>query len=467
MSSIGKGRKARTGHARILDVDEIMPAPENDKIYRPVDPKDPAILELSDSIRTLGFRGSIIVSRDGYILSGHRRYVAAKLAGLTEIPCTIENIKRRIRTGVNHEFVKRLEMYNRQREKTLDEKLREAVVKANPIDAHRVIAEYRKARARFDGSNVIELRGFRRRAEISAAKEPMMRATRKIVHSLREYQPLSIRVIHYKLLNDPPLRHASKPESTYQNDKASYKDLCDLLARMRLTGEIPFEAIEDETRPISILNCYQDAGRFIGNETDNLLKGYYRDLLQSQPHHIEIVYEKLTGRSFVQPTAMNYCIPLTIGRGFCSLPPRVAMAKRYRASGKGKLIVLAMSDLDPDGDEITHSFARSMRDDFAIDVECIKAALTMDQVKERCVPPNKLKAKTGSASYPRYFAKYQTNDVYELEALEPESQKELLEDAILSVLDVEAYNHEVSKEVEEAAFLDETRQRALLAMGAA
>jgi hypothetical protein len=55
--------------------------------------------------------------------------------------------------------------------------------------------------------------------------------------------------------------------------------------------------------------------------------------------------------------------------------------------------------------------------------------------------------------------------VYELEALDPGAQKELLEAAILSVIDVELYNQEVDKEVEEAAFLHEARERARLAIG--
>jgi hypothetical protein len=314
---------------------------------------------------------------------------------------------------------------------------------------------------------MIQLRGFKRRARISPAKLPMVNACLEILEALSEFRPVSDRVIHYKLLNDPPLRHASKPHSTYQNDDASYKDLCDLLTRMRLEDVIPFSWIDDETRPIVILTSYRDAGVFMAKETDSLLKGYYRDLQQSQPNHLEIVYEKNTGRSFVKPTALDFCVPLTVGRGYCSLPPRVAMARRYEASGKDKLIVISMSDLDPDGDEITHSFARSMRDDFGIDVECIKAALTMDQVKELGLPPNKLKAKKKSSNYPKYKTKYGTEDVYELEALDPAQQRQLLEDAILSVLDVEAYNYEVSMEKEEAAFLDGARQRALLAIEAA
>ena len=189
-------------------------------------------------------------------------------------------------------------------------------------------------------------------------------------------------------------------------------------------------------------------------QADQFLKGYYRNLQQSQPNHVEIVYEKDTGRSFVEPVALEFCIPLTVGRGFASLSPRVAMARRFRKSGKEKLIVISMSDLDPDGDEITHSFARSMRDDFSMKVECIKAALTMSQVRDLKLPPNRLKAKDSSTNYAKYIERYGTEDVYELESLNPGQQRELLSDAIVSVIDVDRYNKEIRAEADEAAFLD-------------
>src|SRR5262249_50055953 len=161
----------KDGHVRLLPLSEIMPSPENDKLYKPVDPKDPAVLELAESIRTAGFQGAIVVSLDDYILSGHRRRVAARLAGLWELPCVVENIRRLDDDGdVNPEFVRRLEMYNRQREKTLDEKLREAVVKADPEDAYAALSEHREACAKLRLDDAIEITGAKRRKRISEAK---------------------------------------------------------------------------------------------------------------------------------------------------------------------------------------------------------------------------------------------------------------------------------------------------------
>ena len=98
--------------------------------------------------------------------------------------------------------------------------------------------------------------------------------------------------------------------------------------------------------------------------------------MQSQPNHIEIVGEKNTVGGIIKPVAAKYCIPMTTGRGYCSLRPRYDMQQRFLKSGKEKLIVLFLTDFDPDGEEIAHSFVRSMRDDFDVPVEGVKVALT-------------------------------------------------------------------------------------------
>src|SRR5205814_7831868 len=92
-----------------------------------------------------------------------------------------------------------------------------------------------------------------------------------------------------------------------------------------------------------------------------------RDLLQSQPHHIELVVEKSTLHTLIEPVAGKFCLPLTIGRGQCTTRPLYDLAQRYRASGKDKLLVLAVSDLDPDGDAIALSIGKRLRYDYEIE----------------------------------------------------------------------------------------------------
>src|SRR5581483_2779726 len=141
--------------------------------------------------------------------------------------------------------------------------------------------------------------------------------------------------------------------------------------------------------------------------------------------HIEIVGEKNTIAGVIRPVAMDYCMPFTLGRGYSSLPPRHEMAKRFHLSGKEQLILLFLSDFDPEGEDIPHSFARSMRDDFGIvDVVPIKVGLTADQVQEMNLPA-RMTAKATSSRYAKFTERH-GNDVFELEAVPPERMQQIL-----------------------------------------
>jgi len=159
----------------------------------------------------------------------------------------------------------------------------------------------------------------------------------------------------------------------------------------------------------------------------------------------------------IKPVAERYCIPVTSGRGFASLPPRADMVRRYLASGKEKLIVLIISDHDPDGEAIAHSFARSLRDDFGVgSVHAVRVALTAEQVERYALPPA-LKAKQGSATYATFVERHGEN-VYEVEALSPATLQSELEAAIDSVLDIAAFDGELDREREDATYLEGKRR---------
>ena len=449
----GKG-KPKLGHDSISErpLSEIRPSPENDEIYGAIDPDDPEIIALGESIKQNGLQEEPIVTLDGYILSGHRRYAAVKRLGWPRISCRTAPIRR---VDDIDRFVVLLRECNRQRDKSLAVKLREEIINADPKESHRALSEYRIQQSGVD-AEAFEIVGCKRRAKISKAKQPMLDAVLKVIDDRRKFWPLSDRAIHYGLLNDPPLKHASKPDSVYDNSGKSYRALVELLTRARLAGHIDWRAIHDPTRPVTTWKVYDNPRRFIREQVDDFLKGYYRDLMQSQPNHIEIVAEKNTIEPVLRPVAADFTIPLTSGRGYCSLPPRYEMATRFQRSGKDKLILLMVSDFDPDGEEIAQSFARSMRDDFGVEeIHPIKVALTAEQVQEYELPPV-MTAKATSTNYDRFVDQY-GDTVFELESLDPDDLQTILITAIESVIDVEAYNHEVAEEEKDAAFLDGVR----------
>ncbi len=440
-----------------IPLSRIKPSPENDGVYRPFDATSAETRALIQSIKTNGIKEPLVLTRDFYILSGHRRYGAAKAARLKVAPCRFEEI-----LSSDAEFIPLLREFNRQRSKTLSEQLREAVIDSDPTEAYQALLEHREERARVQ-VETLAIEGEMTRSRITDAKEPMLQAVLKVLEQRRRFWPLSDRVIHYALLNAPPLIHAHKPGSIYQNTLQSYKGLTDLVTRARLVHRIPMDAIADPTRPVTVWDVHETPATFFQRELENFLKGYRRNLQQSQPNHIEIVGEKMTVESTLKPIAGRFNIPLTIGRGFSSLEPRYKLAKRFEKSGKDKLILLVLSDFDPSGEEISQSFARSLRDDFSIcNIELLKVALTPEQIDRFNLPPM-MEAKASDSRTAKFTAKHGTT-VYELEALPPETLQSELTKVIESVLDLDAFNRELDAEKQDAVFIGNLRQRAHLAL---
>jgi hypothetical protein len=430
---------------QVRAIKSIRPAPENDTVYHAIALDDPDILELSRSIAEHGIQEPIVISRDGFILSGHRRRVAAMLARLKRVPVRIHPISR---AEDPDRFLKLLVEYNTQRTKSTSVLLRESLIKIDPQIAHEQIVNDRKTKdLRQNDLSEIDPENDGQRCEISEAKKPFLEAILRVLNQQRDYWPLSDRQIHYRLLGpDAPLTHASKGNSRYANDKTSYRKLTDLLARGRIAGLIDWDAIEDVTRPTHLHSAFSNQGEFLRWQFSRFMKGYWRNKLQSQPYHVEIVAEKLTVQTILQKVAEEFTMPLTITRGMSSLPPKRQIRDRYILSRKDRLILLVVSDLDPAGDAIAEDLVKSFRRDFKISkIEAYKVALTIEQVEEFGLQPS-MEAKDTSPTYEVFVERYGTTDAYELEAMDPSDLAALLERAIKGVIDMDLFNQELAAE---------------------
>ena len=444
---------------QVWPISALQPAPENDDIYRAISLDD--VADLMRSIREHGIQEPLLISSDGFIISGHRRWTAAHFLDLTELPVRVHPVSR---TKNPAEFLKLLVECNSQRIKGGDVLLAESVIKVDPLAAHETIVAEREAKEaqRINGCtlSIIATHGNKRRYNFSPAKKPLLDAILRIVEEQREFWPLSVRQIHYRLLGEnAPLIHASKADSRYRNDRDSYRAAVDVAARARIQGFLPWQAIADETRPVDSNGAFHDPQEFFRQETKNFLSGYWRDLLQSQPHHIEIVAEKLTVRSILARTALEHTMPLTISRGMCSLPAKRKIHDRYACSQKKKLILLCVSDLDPAGDTIAADLPESFEQDFGLnDVEAFKVALTIDQVEQYGLAPS-MEAKTSSPTYSSFVERYGITDAYELEAMAPADLATELTLAIEEVIDIDLFNQELRAEQADAAKLIAIRER--------
>jgi len=439
-----------------LSINLIQVAKENDLLYDEFGLANSDDVDLAISIRDKGIQEPLVVTADWVLLSGHRRLASAKAIGLEEVP--VRQLEVNFYELGEKERVDYLRLFNQQREKSPGEKLREKMLDIDPAKAHTDLKRRRlniMTKADMPATNV-RMGAKKVRAAITTMQ--FLAKAQQVIEENRPYWPLTVRRVHYLLLNDPPLKHDKKPDSKYVNDKASYKALTGLLIRARLSGDVPMQSIEDSTRPIQEGGGFSTFEEFVSAEMDDFLMRYSRNLMQGQPHHVEIMLEKNALRTVIESVAKEYCIPCTTGRGFSSLSPRHDLAKRFRRSGKSGLVLLMLTDFDPDGDEIAASFARSLRDDFGISsIKAIKVALTAEDVAQYDLPSD-MDAKVTSPNYQKFLNRYRSTKVVELDAAPVTLLQSKLREAIESVIDRAEFNAQVEMEKQDSAHIEAHRQ---------
>jgi hypothetical protein len=139
----GEPLDAELSHERISEVpiEWLKPSPENKELYRPVNPDDHDIIALADSLVDNGVQEPLLATKDGWIVSGHRRYAAARLAGMKTVPVRFLSWRKDDKLD---EFLRLLRECNRQRMKSFDEVVREEFVSANPEEAYQALRIYLK-----------------------------------------------------------------------------------------------------------------------------------------------------------------------------------------------------------------------------------------------------------------------------------------------------------------------------------
>jgi hypothetical protein len=440
-------------------VSSLKPSPENLSLYRPIDPNDPEIAKLASAIKRNGC-DPLIVTLDNYLVSGHRRHVALNLNGQTFVSCRVLPVRRDSMTA--DEYLALLRNFNQQRHKSVAEQVREELIDIDPAEAHLKLRQIRDKSVYagvHNGVAMISIEGTKIRHGISDQKADHVKYVNQVVFTdRRDYWPLSVRGVHYALLNYAFMRNIPR-KLPYKNDDDSYNRTSDLLTRLRLNGSIPWEALDDGTRPLKDFRAWEDVRQFVRHEVTSQFSGYWRNLLQTQPNHIEVVCEKNTIYHMVLRITKKYQIPTSSGRGFNSIDPWHDLYRRYVNSGKNRLIVIVLADFDPEGEMIPQVGGRTLRDDFGVEnLDIIKAGVTRDQIDSYDLPAQNF-AKESSSNHQWFVERNDGDDtVYELEALDPEDMLGDLEDVIRSVVDIDLFNREAAIEQEEAAHLHAVRK---------
>jgi ParB-like nuclease domain len=439
----------------IVSITQIKPSPENTELYGPItEETDAGLSTLIASIKRIGLEEPLILTLDGFILSGHRRFVALQALGETLIPVRYANVRR----SDAMDYHRLLAQYNPQRVKSVAAMLSEKLLNSDDQDSERSWVAYQERRIEIKVP-VVSVSGFKSSDDVGPRQQEFLLAVQKVIENMRDYWSLSVRQVHYRLLNDPPLTQTTSQRNErwrYRNDLASYKKLSSLLVAARYAGYVPWEAIDDTTRDSRTYFGYKNVNEFISSEVSNFLnpRRYGRIRQEGQPHHIEVVIEKNTLINVVEDICQKFRVPFTPLRGYGGPSVWHEIEERWREKVRNhtgpvppKCILILISDHDPEGLDLADDAVRSLRDKHGVEIEAIRPAVTMEQVKQYNLHPNP--AKETSSRFQAYVKRTGTTQCWECEALDPDVLRTLLHDAIVSVLSVDQLNAVQELEAEE------------------
>ncbi len=196
-------------------------------------------------------------------------------------------------------------------------------------------------------------------------------------------------------------------------------------------------------------------------EVGSFLKGYSRCLVQDQENYIEVWVEKDALTRIFEDIAWTYCIRCVTCKGFMSVTfvnDYATRARKAQAQGQ-RPIVLYFGDLDPSGVEMFESTQDSLRYEHKLEnIEYRRIALNPEQVEEYELPTSVDAIKEKDTRTPAYRKKY-GNLAVELDALHPKLLKELTEDALAEVLDIDLMLEHQELQENDQAKIDQLKNK--------
>jgi hypothetical protein len=250
---------------------------------------------------------------------------------------------------------------------------------------------------------------------------------------LLEDNPMTVRQVFYRMVSTGVIR---KTEGEYK------QTVCRLLSDMRLSGEIPFGWIADNTRWQRKPQTYSSVESMLRRTAE----AYRRSLWDNQDAYVEIWLEKDALSGVLYDVTGRWDVPLMVTRGYPSLSYLMGAAEAIEAMGKPTYLYY-FGDYDPSGLDIPRNVESRLRE-FAptadITFECI--AVTPAQIIRWNLQTRPTK-KTDSRS------KGFEGESVEVDAIHPTDLRELAADCITEHIDPGALEAMYAAEREERELL--------------
>jgi hypothetical protein len=235
-------------------------------------------------------------------------------------------------------------------------------------------------------------------------------------------QPITGRGIGYKLFTLGLI-----PDMSRKSMQGVYR----LLREAREQGDIPWEWIVDETRELEKCSSWSDPDAFVRVVS----RAYRRDFWKQQPVRVEVWSEKGTVRGVLAPVLDRYGVGFRVLHGFSGATTIHAVAQ----DDDGRdLIVLYCGDYDPSGMYMSEHDLPDRLSEYGGDhVELRRVTLKAEHLAG--LPSFSASDKAKDTRY-KWFVQNFGNHCWELDALDPNALRELVDQAIRAEIEQEAWD---------------------------
>ena len=243
---------------------------------------------------------------------------------------------------------------------------------------------------------------------------------------------LTIRQLYYRLV----------AAQLIPNNLYSYQGVVKALVEARKDGRINYDDIEDRTRaihsPYGIDNHEGPSSyfrRYYDFMADRMDRAYSMPKWWGQSKRVIVIVEKQALASVFQQITDDLEVDLVVCRGYPSLTLMHDIGRRF-ADTTEELEIIYFGDFDPSGADIERHVGDTLANEFSLNFNIIRKAITREQIDENHYPP--APAKESDARYEQFVADTGVAWQVELDAIEPRQLQVMIRESIEEHWDVEA-----------------------------
>ena len=263
------------------------------------------------------------------------------------------------------------------------------------------------------------------KAEMQARRDALL----AIVYAMK---PMTVRQVFYQ----------ATVRGLVEKSEAGYAKVQTDLVQMRKAGELPYHWLADNTRWQRKPDSYRDVAHML----EETAAFYRKNLWASADCYVEIWLEKDALSGVVYPITSKYDVPLMVARGYASLS-FLASAADYIKGLSVPTFIYHLGDYDPSGVNAGEKIEQTLREMApAAEIHFERLAVNLDQIREWCLPTRPTKTSDTRA---KNFGDISV----ELDAIQPDRLRELVDNAITAHLPQRQFEVMRVAEESERAFI--------------